>query len=167
MTGADTSFKDVFNDNYQLITGLEEEGLPIPDTWRNVAAYVLNSDLLQFFQSTETLDPRRLKRIAEDIRRWEIKLTDHDAVQHAISTRIYSEISKISFEPTSLIRVKWLTEVISIIQQHTNLQPDIWRSQNVFYLFTKGYRKGLWNFANEDWRNAFEQLATLLKVQLN
>lgn len=166
MTVADAGFKDVYKDNYQLITGLEEEGLPVPDTWRNVAAYVLNSDLLQFFQSQETLDPRRLKRIAQDIKRWEIKLTDQDAVQHAISTRIYSEISKLSFEPTSLPRVKWLIEVISTIQQHTNLQPDIWRSQNVFYLFTKGYRKGLWNFANEDWRITFEQLATLLKVQL-
>lgn len=166
MSVADAGFKEVYKDNYQLITGLETEGLPVPDSWRNVAAYVLNSDLLQFFQSNETPDPRRLKRIAEDIKRWEIKLTDRDAVQHAISTRIYSEITKISFEPTSLPRVKWLIEVISTVQHHTDLQPDIWRSQNVFYLFTKGYRKGLWNFANEDWRNTFEQLATLLKVQL-
>lgn len=166
MTVAEAGFKDVFNDNYQLITGLEEEGLPVPDTWRNIAAYVLNSELLEFFTARELLDPRRLRRIASDIKRWEIKLTDREAVQHAISSRIQDEINKINLDESSLARVKWLNEVIATVNEHTDLRPDVWRSQNVFYLLTKGYRKGLWVFANDEWESAFSQLAQLLKVRL-
>ena len=149
-----------------LFRSLLTEGLPIPDTWRNVAAYVLNTELLDFFEFSETLDPRRLRRISEDIKRWQIKLTDRDAVQLAAGTRIYNEIGKINIDESSLVRVHWLNEVISTIQDQTDLKPDIWRAQNVFYLLTKGYRKGLWVFANADWQAAFEKLAGLLKVRL-
>jgi alpha-amylase/alpha-mannosidase (GH57 family) len=166
MIVAESTFKNVFNDNYQLMTGLLTERVPIPDTWRNVAAYVLNTELLDFFKFPETLDPRRLRRISADIKRWQIKLTDPDAVHLAAGTRIYNEISKINMDESSLIRVHWLNEVINTIQDQTDLLPDVWRSQNVFYLFTKGYRKGQWVFANADWQAAFERLAGLLKVRL-
>ena len=166
MTVAEANFKNVFNDNYQLMTGLLTEGLPVPDTWRNVAAYVLNTELLNFFEFPETLDPRRLRRIAADIKRWQIKLIDRDAVQLAAGTRIYNEINKINVDESSVVRVQWLNEVMTTIQSQTDLQPDVWRAQNVFYLLTKGYRKGLWVFANDNWRAAFETLAGLLKVRL-
>lgn len=167
MLVAEGNFKNVFNDNYQLMSGLQAERLQIPDTWRNVAAYVLNTELLDFFMFKETIDPRKLRRIAEDIRRWQIKLIDVEAVQLAVSNRIYSEINNLNMEVTSLARVHWLNEVIQVIQTQTDLKPDIWRSQNVFYLFTKGFRKGQWVFANEEWKKAFELLAELLKVRLS
>ena len=163
---AESSFREVFNVNYQLITGLQAEGLPIPDTWRNVAAYVLNHELLDFFRVTETPDPRKLRRIAEDIKRWQITLTDLEAVQHAAGRRIFNEIERIELNHSSLARIKWLNEVISIIQEQTDLKPEIWRSQNFFYLLTKGYRKNLWVFINPEWQATFERLAGLLSVRL-
>jgi hypothetical protein len=36
----------------------------------------------------------------------------------------------------------------------------------VFYLFTKGYRKGQWSFANDEWQSTFARLAQLLRVRL-
>lgn len=166
MLVAEANFKNVFNDNYQLMSGLQAERLQVPDTWRNVAAYVLNTELLDFFTFSEPVDPRKLKRIAEDIKRWQINLTDPETVELAVSNRIFSEINALNMEASSLTRVVWLNEVISILKAQTSLKLDIWRAQNVFYLLTKGYRKGLWEFANEEWKNAFEKLAILLKVRL-
>lgn len=162
---AEANFRNVFNDNYQLMTGLEEAGLPLPDAWRNIASYVLNDDLLHFFQNSHVTETRTLRRIAADLKRWNFKLSDEEAVRHAARERIYREIVKIEMEESSLPRVQWLNEVLDIIQQ-MHLKPDIWRSQNVFYLLTKGYRKGLWDFVNEEWKAAFERLAALLKVRL-
>jgi alpha-amylase/alpha-mannosidase (GH57 family) len=167
MLVAESNFKNVFNDNYQLMSGLQAERLQIPDTWRNVAAYVLNTELLDFFTFKETIDPRKLRRIAEDIKRWQIKLIDLEAVQLAVSNRIFSEVNNLNLEVTPLARVHWLNEVIQVIHTQTDLKLSIWRSQNVFYLFTKGYRKGQWVFANEEWKKAFELLAELLKVRLS
>jgi hypothetical protein len=162
---AESSFRDVFNDSYQLMEGLEEAGLPMPDAWRNIASYVLNSDLLHFFANGEIRDTRTLRRIADDLKRWGIKLTNKEALRHAIGERIYREIEKIDLDESSASRMEWLSDVLSIVNQ-MELNPVVWRSQNVFYLLTKGYRKGEWEFANEAWKSAFEHLANLLKVRL-
>lgn len=162
---AEANFRNVFNDNYQLMTGLQEAGLPLPDAWRNITAYVLNDDLLHFFENNLVAEIRTLRRITDDLKRWNIKLSDEEAVRHAASQRIYREILQIEMEESPLPRIKWLTEVLEIIQQ-LELKPDIWRSQNVFYLLSKGYRKGQWVFINVEWKAAFERLASLLKVRL-
>jgi hypothetical protein len=131
-----------------------------------VAAYVLNTELLDFFTFPETVDPRKLRRITEDITRWQIKLADRETIQLAVGNRIFEEINKIDLDISSLQRVNWLNEVIGILEEKTDLKPETWRSQNVFYLLTKGYRKGLWVFANKEWQAAFERLAMLLGVKL-
>jgi alpha-amylase/alpha-mannosidase (GH57 family) len=162
---AESSFRDVFNDSYQLMAGLEENGLPMPDAWRNIAAYVLNSDLLHFFENGDTKETRTLRRIADDLKRWSIKLTDEEAVRHAIGERIYHEIERIGRDRSSPARMEWLSDVLVIVAE-MNLKPVVWKSQNVFYLVTKGYRKGEWVFVNEAWKAAFERLAGLLKVRM-
>ncbi len=162
---AESSFRNVFNDNYQLMTGLQEAGLPLPDAWRNIAAYVLNSDLLDFFKHDHMTDPRVLHRIAGDLKRWGIKLNDEETIRHAVSERVYREIEKINLDESSVPRVEWLNRVLTAVAK-MGMKPSIWRSQNVFYMITKGYRKGLWVFVNENWKKAFEQLAELLKVRL-
>lgn len=162
---AEASFRNVFNDNYQLMTGLQAAGLTLPDTWRNIASYVLNADLLHFFKGEHTLDPRNLRRIAGDLTRWNIKPGDLESVQHAIGERIMREIEIIEMDESSVPRVKWLNEVLGIVNE-MGLKPSIWRSQNEFYLLTKGVRKGQWVFVNDDWKEAFEKLAQLLKVRL-
>lgn len=162
---AESSFRNVFNDSYQLMTGLQDAGQPLPDAWRNIAAYVLNSDLLDFFKNDQTTDIRVLNRIAGDLKRWGIKLNDEETLRHVISERIYREIEKISLDASSVPRVEWLNKVLTVVAE-MGLQPLVWRSQNVFYLLTKGYRKGQWVFLNKGWQNAFERLGELLKVRL-
>jgi len=166
LASAETTFRQVFNDNYQLMTAMQDAGLPLPDAWRNIAAYVPKADLLEFFEQEETADPRALRRIAADIRRWGgSKPADEDALSHTIGERVYREIEKIELDESSLQRINWLNEVLSIVQD-MGLKPIVWRSQNVFYLLTKGHRKGQWVFINDEWQAAFERLGRLLKVRL-
>ena len=165
MEGADATFRNVFNDNYQLMAGFEEAKHPLPAVWHNIASYVLNEDLMKFFESEEVSDTRNLRRIAADIERWHIKRTDEDTLNHAIGQRVFREIEKIGLDESSLPRVHWLADVLEIVKK-MGLKPSIWRSQNVFYLLTKGYRKEEWVFVNKDWATEFERLAVLLKVRL-
>jgi alpha-amylase/alpha-mannosidase (GH57 family) len=162
---AESSFRDVFNDNYQLMAALEEADMPLPDAWHSITSYVLNLDLLNFFRNGDTKDVRNLRRIAKDLKRWNVQVTDVEVVRHTVSERIYKEIQKISLDESSAPRVEWLNDVLDIVQQ-MDLKPVVWKSQNVFYLLSKGYRKGQWVFVNEGWKAAFERLAALLKVRL-
>lgn len=162
---AELNFRNVFNDNYQLMTGLQEAGLPLPDAWRNLAAYVLNADLLLFFKNDHTSGLAELRRISADLTRWNVKLADEEAVHHAIGQRIYREVMRIWQEGASLHRVRWLNGVLATVFD-LGLNPPLRRSQNIFFLLTKGYRKGEWVFANDDWKAAHERLAELLKVRV-
>lgn len=162
---AEAGFRNVFNDNYQLMTGLQDAGLALPDTWMNIASYVLNTDLLHFFKTEQTLDPRNLRRIAADFTRWNIAYGDVESVQHAVGERVMREIELMELDESSASRVRWLNEVLGIVAE-MGLKPAIWRSQNEFYLLTKGIRKGQWVFINKDWKEAMEKLAELLKVRL-
>jgi len=166
LASAESTFRNVFNDNYQLMTALQDAGLTLPDAWRNIASYVLNSDLLDFFEQEETADPRNLRRIADDLLRWTVKFADEEVLRHAIGERVYLEIEKIDLDESSVLRIRWLNAVLGIVQE-MGLKPLVWRSQNVFYLLTKGYRKGQWVFVNNNWKDAFEQLGVLLKVRLS
>lgn len=162
---AEANFRNVFNDNYQLMTGLQEAGLPLPDTWRNIASYVLNDDLLHFFRNSQTPNTQTLRRVADDLKSWKVKLADEEGVRHTAGLRIHHEIQLIEQGISTLARIKWLIEVLDIMHS-MKLVPDIWRSQNIFYLVTKGYRKERWSFWNDEWKAAFERLGTLLKVRL-
>lgn len=165
LAGAEATFRNVFNENYQLMAGIEEAKLPLPASWHSIASYVLNADLRKFFDLDEVPDTRNLRRIAADMERWHIKRSDEDALNHAIGKRVFREIEKIGLDESSLPRVRWLADVLSLVHE-MGLKPSIWRSQNVFYLLTKGHRKGQWVFVNKEWATAFEHLAALLKVRL-
>ncbi len=162
---AEANLRNVFNDNYQLIVGLKDAGMPVPDSWRHIAAYVLNSELLRFFENDHIYSTPLLERVLQDLREWDVKLADEEAVRYAASARIHREIQRLQQHQLSLSRMQWLIEVLLLLG-NAGFSVDVWRSQNLFYLITKGYRKGEWAFASEEWRRAFEQLASLLKVRL-
>ncbi len=163
---AELNFRNVYNDNYQLMIGLPEAGMAIPDAWRNVAAYVLHADLLRFLaRDNGNNHLPELRRIAADLKRWGIKLSDDEAVRHAASERIHDELMAIWRYDVPLARVQRLAEVLVQLSD-MGLQPRLSRSQNIFFLITKGYRKNEWDFVSEDWKKAFEKLSELLRVRL-
>lgn len=163
---AEANFRNVFNENYQLMTGLQEAGLPLPDAWRNIATYVLNADLLAFFQNEGTRSIAQLRRTAADVKRWNIPFNDVETLRHAASQRIMKELGQVSNEYCPLSRVQWLVDMLSVMED-IELKPSIWRSQNMFYLLTRGYRKGYWVFINNAWKNTIIELGRLLKVELS
>ncbi len=165
LDSAESTFRNVFNENYQLMSALEEAKMPMPAAWNNIVSYVLNADLLHILNDPKMGDLQVLRRIEADMKRWNIKLSDPEMLNHAAGQRLLREIERISTDESSSQRMTWITEVLKIVQE-IGLKPDIWRSQNMFYLVSKGYRKGLWDFVDEAWKAAFEQLASLLKVRL-
>jgi alpha-amylase/alpha-mannosidase (GH57 family) len=165
LEAAEDSFNTVYNDNYQLMCALEEAKMPMPPAWNNIATYVLNTQLTHFFESGEMGELREIRRIAADLTRWKIKLNDAELLNHAVGQRVLEEIERIELDESSVPRVTWIVQVLKIVGE-IGLEPNIWRCQNIFYLITKGYRKGNWVFVNQKWQAAFEELAGLLKVSL-
>lgn len=165
LDAGESTFRNVFNENYQLMSALEEANMPMLASWRNIATYVLNADLVNFFEEEDMGELRVLERISEDMKRWNVKINDLDLLNHLSGQRVFHEIDRINMDESSVARVNWIAEVLKKVKE-MGLRPDIWRSQNMFYLITKGYRKDQWVFLNNEWETAFSSLATMLKVRL-
>jgi alpha-amylase/alpha-mannosidase (GH57 family) len=163
---AASSLRSVFNDNYQLIVGLNRHNLPLPEAWRKVCSYVLNEDLRGFFQNGAVYDVSVLQRVVSDMRRWHIDIDDEEGVSHLIGARLDREIALLDHTVHAFGRLQWLNEVLDLLAE-MRIKPDLWRSQNRFYRLARGLRKGEWRCVSEPWQQAFERLAIHLKVRVS
>lgn len=162
---ADATITDVFNDNYQLMRALEAEGLGAPDKWRSIAAYALRTELIQWMWQERKPPLRTLRRIASDIRLWGLHLSDEKYLAQLAADRALQTIRNLGDPQATLADAQWLDGLLIALRE-LPIQPDYWKSQNAFYLHTKGLRKGWWVYASPEWQQAYESIANSLRVVL-
>lgn len=156
-------FRDIYADNYQLMAGIARNDMPVPQVWRSAAQFIINHDLLQYFEG----DPfriRELKRLAQEMKTWGFSFTNEPGLNLNISERIYREVKRLESPETPLRHLEKLVQVLEIIHD-MELKPDVWKSQNVFYSLFKGYQNGEWVFSSPEWEAAFFRLGDLLSFR--
>lgn len=153
-------FRDIYADNYQLMAGIARNDMPVPAAWRHAAQFIVNQDLLRYFEG-DAFRIRELKRLAQEMKTWGFSYTNEPTLNLTISERIYTEIKVLAQPETPLRHLEKLIQVLEIMQQ-MELKPDVWKSQNVFFSLFKGYRNGEWVFSSADWEKAFFRLGELL-----
>lgn len=161
----ETAIRDYYEDNYQLMVGMKNSNIPIPEGWKSISQYIINRDLFEFFRNGN-LKVKTLIGQAEEFERWGLSLTNPEAVSLAAGERIFTEIKKVATNEAGL---KQLNNIIQIMEalQVLDVHPELWKTQNLYYQLTEGYRRGEWVYVNADWKTSFEQLGLLLKVSMN
>lgn len=162
---AEQSFRDIYQDNYQLMSSMAKSDIPIPAAFNNAVQFVINRDFLQFF-SNGSLNVADLQHLAGEFKKWKVKLADESSLLLAVSERIYSEIR--SIEEVNDDTLEKLNKIIQVMEQlkTLNLHPNYWKSQNFYWSVLKAYRKGKWSPDHEQWEAAFYKLGELLAMKL-
>lgn len=159
----DRDFRNIYADNYQLMAGIARNDMPVPEVWRHAAQFILNHDLLCYFEE-EPFRIRELKRLAFEMKNWDLSITNESRLLLTISERIYREVKVLEMPETPLRRLEKLIQVLEIIRE-MNIQPDIWKSQNKYFALVKGYKNGEWVFSSPEWQQAFFKLGGLLSFR--
>ncbi len=159
------SFRDIYNDNYQLMTGMRKSKIPIPETFKLAAQQVINKDIHQFFEKA-ILDTNELRRLAKEIKKWDISIQNLPSFKLAASERIFYEIKSLDLAEMSLKQLNLLNDIFEIING-MDIELDIWKGQNLYYNTLKGYQNGEWVFASKEWKEAFLELGDNLKIKTN
>jgi hypothetical protein len=159
----ESSFRDLYNDNYQLMSTILDANLPIPDAFRSAVAYILNRDLEHYFDQ-EHLSIKELEKLLAELKKWGIKLNHEATFELSASERIYKEVKKLEKMESSLNQLQLVNHVLEILN-HYQINVDIWKSQNAFHLILKSYKEGEWLFISPAWQENFNKLADLLKVK--
>lgn len=160
---SEMAVRELYNDNYQLMAGMLQSNIPIPESWKNAAQFIINIDFLRLFEQ-ENLSLRELKHLAGEFKKWDISISSESKVKLVSSERIYKEMEKVYLDQATLEDIQRLNTFLKTLSE-MGIKPDIWKSQNVFFSKMKGYKNQKWVFLNDEWRDAFYELGRLLRVR--
>ncbi|MEL6636845.1 MAG: DUF3536 domain-containing protein [Bacteroidota bacterium] len=161
---AEYNFEKIYNDNYQLMTGMLQSEIPVPKTYLEATRHVINRKLHQFFEE-EHLNIRQLRHWARELRKWQVELEDEAAFQLAAGERIFYEIRLLAGAEVPLDHLNTLNSILEILQE-LRVRPEIWKSQNLYFSIMQERKNGKWVFSSQNWKDAFLQLGEHLKVRL-
>jgi len=164
LQAVEQSFRDIYKDNYQLMTSMINSDIPIPDAFRNAVQFVINRDFHQFFRNG-SFDIRDLQQLVSEFKKWKVKLTDKSSLLLAVSERIYKEVEALDTSDDSLERLSRTIKIMEVVND-LDLKPNYWKSQNLYWSALKGLRKDKWAFAHQDWEEAFYKMGNLLEMKL-
>ena len=159
----EAAFRDIYRDNYQLMSSMVKSGIPLPEAYTTAVKYIINLDLRRHFAGME-LNVKDLRQIVEELEKWKVDLTDADAFYLEASERIYREIKALQINNASLAHLQLLNEVLYIIQGLDG-ELDVWKSQNQYFSTLARFQKLELEYPSLEWLNAFAQLGELLKVR--
>jgi alpha-amylase/alpha-mannosidase (GH57 family) len=125
------SFRDIYNDNYQLMSSMLEGGIPVPPAYKAVVSFVINQDLRALFKNGP-IQTRSLKMLLEEMQKWYVAIEDEQGLKLAISERIFSELCQLDFNKSNPQDFDEINEILALIKE-SGLKADLWKSQNIFF----------------------------------
>ncbi len=161
MGQVETSFRRIYNRDYQLINTLRNDDIPLPSAYITTLQYVLNADLVAALNE-EYIDLDELERIKKEFEKWNVTF-DHSLSleQHASST-VYKALERIASDKGNVKRINRLNSFLDILE-YFELKPSLYKSQNLYFEISINQKDcGL---DNAEWYKAFEKLGVSLKVK--
>jgi alpha-amylase/alpha-mannosidase (GH57 family) len=159
------AFRDIYNDNYQLMVRIEDGLIPVPEFFKTAAQFIVNHDLREVFNTDNgKLHVRNLEHICEEFNRWNLTIADEQAFKLAVNNRIFAEICDLEKTDEDIPKLEDLSRVLTLLKQ-LNVKLDFWQGQNAYFSILKTHEKGLWEYPSNEWKKAFEQLGKMLSVR--
>jgi alpha-amylase/alpha-mannosidase (GH57 family) len=135
MAELESSLRKSYNSDYQLITALSNNGLPIPNAYKTTFEYILNADLIHCFTS-EKINIKEMERISGELVRWSLKIEDVGKLSRLAGESIWRELKRISAERENVKRVQRLNRMFPLLEKF-NLDPNLHNSQNLYFQISK------------------------------
>ena len=164
LRSVESSFRNIYKENYQLMSGLLLANVTVPDAYKNAIQYVLNIDLKNFFTG-DSLQINDLNRILNEYQKWGIGFTDENAFKLAASERIFSELKLIDGIGIPLSKLKALAEVLSLINQ-MKVKLTVWKSQTAYFNLLQQFENNERQYPSLEWKAEFLRLGELLNVKI-
>ena len=161
---AESDFRELYNDNYQLMTGISNIGMPLPGAYKSTVEFILNRDLQAFFSKENSFSLREIQRLVNEFKKWEVRLTQQDLLHLRINEKVYQAISALNTSAEGLQDLKRLITVLEAISQ-LELSADYWKSQNHYFHLLKQYNGSKWEDFDEEWKTSFLKLGDLIRVK--
>jgi alpha-amylase/alpha-mannosidase (GH57 family) len=163
LRSVETSFRSIYKDNYQLMSGLLLAKVSLPDAYKNAVQYVLNIDLKNYFTG-DSLQISELNRILNEFQKWQISFIDENAFKLAASERIFTELKLIDKVGIPLSKLQSLSEVLNLLNQ-MKVKLAVWKSQTAYFDILQQFESDNRHYPSEEWKREFLKLGDALNVK--
>ncbi len=160
---AERNFRDIYEDNYQLMTVMLENKIPVPQVYTDATEHILNKDLQNFFLNG-TMYLRELERLAKEFKKWKVDFKNVPVFKLNASQRINMEINWLEQSEDGLVKLQSLNKILNILDK-MEVVLELAKCQNSYFRMATEFRKGRLSFESEDWKIAFLELGEILKVR--
>jgi len=159
----ESSFRDIYNDNYQLMSGMLFSNIPIPRAFSSATDFILNTEIHHFFDE-EVLEINKLRHLASEFDRWKLEINNQQSFRYSVSERIFYEVRKLALSDFSIHQLDLLNDIFDILKE-LKVDLDIWKSQNLYFGMQVGLKKGEWSLPSPEYIGQFKELGKHLKVK--
>ncbi len=163
LSASEAVFREIFNDNYQLMNGMRLSKIPVPSAFKSAAEFILNTDLHRFF-SKDLLRTKELKRLVKELKRWDLNITNKTGLSHSASERIFYEMRKLEQNEFDVEHINTINDIFTMLVD-LGIELNIWKSQNLYFSMLQKVEKNELLF-DEEKRKAFFTLGDKLGVKL-
>ena len=158
------SLRRTYNRDYPLVNALSNNEIPIPNAYRTTFEYILNADLVKCFHP-DKINIKTLERISAEMKRWNLKIEDPETVERKAGESIYNELLRVRSEKENLKRIQRLNRLFPILENF-NLEPYLYRSQNLYFEMSLESKKQPVDELVKDWLTQFSILGDNLGVKV-
>lgn len=153
---------DYYEDNFQLMNGMLNDGIPVPESWKGVARFVVEQSLHRFFENGK-LSVRELRRQATECKLWNVQFTDIQRLTFISGERVFMELKKMGTLAEDAANLKRLSEILEILGG-LGIVPELWKSQNLYFQMAQSHVRNDWEGLDPVWKTAFLNLGKWLRV---
>ncbi len=122
------NFSDVYYDNYQLMSTMRANGMPLPDAYQAAINFTMHRRLEELLETEGALDHARLERIVADSHHWKHRWREPADLEKAAENRIYHLLTEAFALPERWEDALALTKGLKQLKIH----PNYYRAQNAF-----------------------------------
>ena len=164
----ESAFRRIYEHHFPLLQIMDNINQPLPDHFRTVVSFVLNTDLLRYL---EDADPNleRFRDLAQEARRCGAQL-DMANLTLRLSRRVNVMMERLVIAPQDIGLLRKLLGFLRVADD-LKLFLDLWKAQNIYFNLCCRHRELMGRMAAIDnqhlpeWRQAFKELGEALKVK--
>ncbi len=128
------SYKKIFNRNYNLLSVLHREKIPLPFLLQENLKVVVNTDLFRYLEENQR-SVIKLQSLVQESRKWNVPL-DIEGLTFAASDHIFFFMQIIDIKPTDLELLKIINKKLTLLQE-LGIHPDLYKVQNLYFRLMK------------------------------
>lgn len=162
LSQVETSFRRIYNRDYQLINLLNNDNVPIPSAYKTTLQYVVNADLRNALND-KAIDLEELERIADELEKWNLTIDDSLSLEKYASDAVFSALKRVRKHPSDTDRLKRLNQFFAYLES-LKLKPELYKSQNLY--FEMHNDSSLRNNVSETWLDQFRVLGERLGIRV-